>query len=427
MKEDIKKVVLVVALVAFSVTLFYMFSGSSNDLTGGAVVQESFIEDQVSSTEAYAIAQELGISATKKELEDPYLSIKIKNIQEARQEHDAWTISKISEEDVVIPEAVYDSSKNKGRVGSLSDHTPLLSMISGPLPPNISAAIVDYNENPKQVYFDETWTYSYADGTVANPNLFLKLCADSQTELLNNYVSIGYQVGEYNYLYASLFGLKINANEIDANNCTLQDLDFSSSRSFYPGILSVALSVDSSFSSPTWYYLNETTGFMNGSYIYTGSQNLTNFNVNITEVLDDQGQTILTDWNRLFLGLGGMPDGTFSLNIDSYNVTSPNDAIDLEVIGSPDYLFINGIPYGGLSLQSYVSDCGVLESGENLLADSVAANGTCFTIGGDGVSLDCGYNDIYYAMTEQGYAIDNQYGFENLTVQNCNIYEGVSP
>jgi len=30
-------------------------------------------------------------------------------------------------------------------------------------------------------------------------------------------------------------------------------------------------------------------------------------------------------------------------------------------------------------------------------------------------------------MTEQGYAIDNQYGFENLTVQNCNIYEGVSP
>lgn len=421
MREDVKKVILVVALVAFSVTLFYMFSGSSNDLTGGAVVQESFIEDQVSSTEAYAIAQELGISATKKELEDPYLSIKIKNIQQARQEHDEWVLSKIQPDDVVIPEAVYDSSKGKGKVGSLSNFS-----LSMPPATNISAEIVDYNENPKQVYFDEEYTYSYADGTSANPNLFLKLCADYQEVLLDNYVSIGYQVGENNYLYASLFGLKINANEIDANNCTLQDLDFSSSRSFYPGILSVALSNHSSFSSPEWFYLNETTGFMNGSYVFNFSQVLTNFNVNITEVLDDEGQTILTDWNRLFLGLGYMPDGFYSnsLNIDSYNVTSPNDAIDLEVIGSPDYLFINGIPYEGLSLQSYVSDCGVLESGENLLAGPVSANGTCFEVWEDDVSLDCGNNSIVYAMTEQGYAVDNQYGFENLTVQNCNIYEG---
>ncbi len=72
--------------------------------------------------------------------------------------------------------------------------------------------------------------------------------------------------------------------------------------------------------------------------------------------------------------------------------------------------------------------CGSLSTTNSLytLTQSVTSTGTCFTIGADNVILNCnGYNVNFSTNGIQGnYGIDNTGGYDNLTIKNCNIFEG---
>jgi len=60
------------------------------------------------------------------------------------------------------------------------------------------------------------------------------------------------------------------------------------------------------------------------------------------------------------------------------------------------------------------------------LISDVNSNGTCFTVGGENISVDCqGYN-ITYTLTTQGYGFDNMEGYRNFSVRNCMIKHGNS-
>ncbi|MBS3175127.1 right-handed parallel beta-helix repeat-containing protein [Candidatus Woesearchaeota archaeon] len=74
------------------------------------------------------------------------------------------------------------------------------------------------------------------------------------------------------------------------------------------------------------------------------------------------------------------------------------------------------------------SACGTLstENAKYTLTQSVSSTGTCFTIGANNIVLDCNGYIVNYSTNgiSNNYGVDNGEGYDNITIENCNIFEG---
>jgi hypothetical protein len=68
----------------------------------------------------------------------------------------------------------------------------------------------------------DTQTQSYADGSLENPNAFVKICASASWELINNFAGILYKVGNS---IVDLEVLPAQITSVDGSNCATLDID----------------------------------------------------------------------------------------------------------------------------------------------------------------------------------------------------------
>ena len=124
----------------------------------------------------------------------------------------------------------------------------------------------------------------------------------------------------------------------------------------------------------------------------------------------------------------------------TYNLTGLLPNFDYNVTNSTTYRTIKTDSNGNLNIDIYltnsvettisatainpISSCGTLSSaGTYTLTQNVNSAGTCFTIGADNITLDGAGYTINYSQSEVGHGIDNDGGYDNITIQNLNIVQ----
>jgi len=411
MKYKLKRkgVFLVILIVLLLSSLFLFYFNSDFSLTGSAVGKGG---EDVSLEGAFQAAQSLGLLLSLEGLEnDLELQSKILGIKAAREEHEQKVMEKQDSDAVNLGSSQLGIQSEEGSDLFISGISA--SNLSG----IVNASLVDISGTIIQILFDDN-TYSYADGTSATPNLYLKICAENQSVLLNKYAATFYSVGD-RYFITTSFAQKITSDEIGADNCTRQDIDFSSGKALYPGRQSFALSDSPSFSgSLEMCDLNLSDGFMNGSFSYDLVQTGIDVSVNITGITDHEGDEILTDFERILVGLRNTSGDVYTVN-----VTSRHDIAYLtQEAGDVPEIVINGLVFDETG---FVTDsCGVLNRNTELV-NNVNSTDTCFTINASDIVLDCGGHIINYSVAGiKGYGVNNSGGYDNVTIRNCNIYEG---
>ena len=206
-----------------------------------------------------------------------------------------------------------------------------------------SVRLVDVSGNTKYLKYDGN-SSSYTDSGV-NPNIYLEICGDSS--IVNKYVGFVYEVGgtykQVNSYIGGIFGNLIRIQSENASNCAKVDVDFSSSRAYYPAIPDVIYSADNTLDAgDTFIVLSNTTGWLNGSYVVTTEGNSTHVNLTVVEVHDQDGNNITTNKTYLVVGIS---NGTSIL--DS-GITYLNGTVTLDRAGYSGVItiFINGINAG---------------------------------------------------------------------------------
>jgi hypothetical protein len=206
-----------------------------------------------------------------------------------------------------------------------------------------SVRLVDINNNTKYLKYDGN-SSSYTDSGV-NPNIYLEICGDSS--IVNKYVGFVYEVGgtykQVNSYIGGIFGNLIRIQSENASNCAKVDVDFSSSRAYYPAIPDVVYSADNTLDAgDTFIVLTNTTGWLNGSYVVTTEGNSTHVNLTVIEIHDQNGNNITTNKTYLVVGIS---NGTSIL--DS-SITYLNGTVTLNRAGYSGVItiFVNGINTG---------------------------------------------------------------------------------
>jgi len=114
--------------------------------------------------------------------------------------------------------------------------------------------------------------------------------------------------------------------------------------------------------------------------------------------------------------------------IDEETVVSAEEIKEAEILEVKEDLDSGRIRgQGDLGIQANVDSCGTLSTVEEtyILTQNVNSNGTCFTINASSMTLDCaGYIINYSTAGILGYGVNNTGGYDNVTIRNCNIYEG---
>ena len=158
----------------------------------------------------------------------------------------------------------------------------------------------------------------------------------------------------------------------------------------------------------------------------------TNLTTNITLQI---GNTIFVQSNLI-----GLTDNPQALNLDGpaqieirnryYNSTPMllKDGVGCDTTNACNvsYDAVNGILYANISSFSNYSSLG---GGDNLTSSvtfsrNITTNATGLYIGANDVVLDCNGYTINYSAYARGYGIDNQRGYDNVTIKNCNLLEG---
>jgi len=147
--------------------------------------------------------------------------------------------------------------------------------------------------------YDGTSTESYADGSIKNPNVYLKICSDNSADLQNNFAGFFYKVGTVSK-EIDIFPAQLVS--VDGSNCSKVDLDFSIFKALYPGIPSVGLDDNSGMSSPDFTDFTETTGFLKGNFTVRYFDDGGNLNVTVTKAVTETGATITL--NKYFIIIG---------------------------------------------------------------------------------------------------------------------------
>jgi parallel beta-helix repeat protein len=106
-------------------------------------------------------------------------------------------------------------------------------------------------------------------------------------------------------------------------------------------------------------------------------------------------------------------------------VRCDNDSGLCNISYSAGTLYANVSSFSNYTTQAApTSSCGFVNSNLALL-NNVNSSGSCFNINASNVVLDCaGYNVTYSTSGSLGYGVNNSAGFDNITVKNCNLYEG---
>ncbi|MCK5062575.1 MAG: hypothetical protein KAR23_01480, partial [Candidatus Aenigmarchaeota archaeon] len=70
--------------------------------------------------------------------------------------------------------------------------------------------------------------------------------------------------------------------------------------------------------------------------------------------------------------------------------------------------------------------CGTLDTADKVytLISNVSSDGTCFTIGANNITLDGNGYTINYSQTSAGNAINDAGGYDDLTIKDCEIFQG---
>ena len=78
-----------------------------------------------------------------------------------------------------------------------------------------------------------------------------------------------------------------------------------------------------------------------------------------------------------------------------------------------------------INLEAEPLGCGNTVAVDYTLTENLSCTGSGLTVGADDITIDCnGYTINYGAGGSSGYGIDNSGGYDNVTIQNCNIVEG---
>jgi PGF-pre-PGF domain-containing protein len=198
-----------------------------------------------------------------------------------------------------------------------------------------SAQIVDVSGNVTNLNHD-TQTQSYADGSLENPNVFIKICA-GPGELINKFAGILYKVGNS---IVDLEVLPAKITSVDGSNCATLDIDINFFKARYPALPVVVVGDDATFTNPVYQALGYTDGYLLGNYTFTATEiNSTAVSVTVTGAKDESAAAITTNKPYILAGLQ-TPGGAV---LDS-GQTQLNQAVTLAWDGdSTDFVNINGM------------------------------------------------------------------------------------
>lgn len=207
--------------------------------------------------------------------------------------------------------AAYGEMKRQGGckgfavAGACTFHILFVLSLSLLLLPSLSVAAIAsarlaYVNGSSATLSYDTATGTYVDTSLANPNIYVELCADLGTDLLGNFTSIFYRSGN---ISIDIGLIPANITSVNASNCTTVDVDTSVYKAFYPGIVSIGVSQAPSMQDPVFIDLNETTGLLSGSYSYTDISNTSNTVIQLAGVYYSEPNEILTDKPYLIVSL----------------------------------------------------------------------------------------------------------------------------
>ncbi len=150
------------------------------------------------------------------------------------------------------------------------------------------------------------------------------------------------------------------------------------------------------------------------NFTITNEQNLANVTLTITNSSTVNATTYVTS-NLTFTY-----NFTSSFNNDTYlyNVTVTDKANNINT--SETRVLI-------LNKPGIIGNCiNITQSGAYNLSNSLSSPNTCIVISNRSINLDClGYNLTYSLVGDQvAYGVDGTYGFKNITIRNCKVYEG---
>jgi len=176
-------------------------------------------------------------------------------------------------------------------------------------------------------------TQSYADGSQKNPNIYLKICADNSADLQNNFAALFYRVGDASKEVDIFPAQLVN---VDGNNCSKVDLDFSVFKALYPGIPSVGLDDNPEMTSPAFTDFSEWTGFLDGDFIvryFESSPGI--LNVTVTRAIIEYGE-ITKDEPFIVIGIQNSTD------VYNETIVSLDESVLMDLIS--DFVFnVNGL------------------------------------------------------------------------------------
>jgi hypothetical protein len=179
----------------------------------------------------------------------------------------------------------------------------------------------------------DTFTQSYADSSQKNPNVFLKICSDDSAELQNNFAALFYRVGDASKEVDIFPAQLVN---VDGNNCSKVDLDFSVFKALYPGIPSVGLDDNPEMTSPAFTDFSEWTGFLDGAFIvryFESSPGI--LNVTVTRAIIEYGE-ITKDEPFIVIGIQNSTD------VYNETIVSLDESVLMDLIS--DFMFnVNGL------------------------------------------------------------------------------------
>jgi len=166
---------------------------------------------------------------------------------------------------------------------------------------NGSIAVIGYDGN----------TQSYADGSMKNPNVLLKICATDAGDLMNKFIGIFYKVGDVS---KEIDVLPAKITSLDGSNCATIDTDFSMFKARYPGIPAIGIADEPTLAAPNYVQLTTADGYMKGNYTVEFTNDSTTVSVNITHAFTETNSEITLSKPYIIIGIvnstGGIVNST---------------------------------------------------------------------------------------------------------------------
>lgn len=196
-----------------------------------------------------------------------------------------------------------------------------------------SAQLLDGAGTATTLNYDST-TESYADGSVTNTNIFVKVCSDdATTDLLNKFVGLFYKVGN---TAVEIDVLPAKITSISAG-CATVDLDFSLFKARYAGIPNIGVADEPGMNSPTYYQLTTSDGWLDGDFEVTYTESGSTVSASVSRALTEADAEITLSRRYLVLGIkdsgGGVVDSSLVELDESASLTKPSGTYTFNVNG----------------------------------------------------------------------------------------------